>query len=44
MTLVVIGGVALIAIGAILFIRKFTRSEAVPVNRAELIDRMNKVL
>ena len=44
MTLAVIGGVALVAIAAILFFRRLTRNEAAPMDRTELLDRMNKVL
>ena len=44
MTLAVIIGVALAAIGAIFLFGRRTRSEAEPMNRAELLDRMNKVL
>lgn len=44
MILAVIAGVALVAIGAIFLFLRLTRSEAAPIGRAELLDRMNKVL
>ena len=44
MILAVIGGVATVAIGAIFLFFRLTRSEAAPRGRAELLDRMNKVL
>ena len=44
MTLAVIVSVALAAIGAIFLFGRLTRSEAAPMNRAELLHRMNKVL
>lgn len=44
MTFAVLGGVALVAIGAILYFGRLTRSESAPIDRAELLDRMDKVL
>ena len=44
MTLAVIDGVALVAVAAIVFFRRLTRTEAAPMDRAELLNRMNKVL
>ena len=44
MTLAVIGGAVLVAIGGIFLFGRLTRSEAAPVDRAELLDRMNRVL
>ena len=44
MTLAVIGGVALVVIAAILFFRRLNRNEAAPMDRTDLLDRMNKVL